>query len=163
MRAGIVRALLDQTPAKARLQAACERDDALRVALEQLHVDVGLAAPEALEEARRGQLDQIAEAVVVRGEEREVVALDPALGAAVVDQVGLEPQDRLDVVLETGLVVLDRAVHDAVIGQPERRLPELRGTRRHRLDLVRAVQQRVLAVDVQMDRGVRQPRPPTRK
>ena len=85
-----------------------------------------------------------------------MVALDAALGAAVVDQVGLEPDDRLDPVLATRLVVLDRSVHDAVIGQPERRHAELGGTRRHRLDLVRPVEQRVLAVDVQMDRGVRQ-------
>ena len=79
-----------------------------------------------------------------------MVALDPALGAAVVDQVGLEPEDRLDPVLATGLEVLNGAVHDAVVGEPERRHLELRRARRHRLDLACSVEQRVLAVHVQM-------------
>ena len=127
--AGVGRALLDQPAAEARLQAAGERDHALGVAVEQLHVDVRLAALEALEEAGRGELDQVAKAGVVGGEQGQVVALDPALGAAVVDQVGLEPEDRLDPVLATGLVVLDRAVHHPVVGEPERRHPEL-GRRR---------------------------------
>ena len=60
--AGVVVALFDQAPAEARLQAAGEDDDALGVALQQLHVDVGLAAREALEEAGRGELDQVGEA-----------------------------------------------------------------------------------------------------
>ena len=60
-----------------------------------------------------------------------------ALGAAVVDQVGLEPEDRLDPVLAAGLVVLDRAVHHPVVGEPERRHPELGGARRQpAVDLV---------------------------
>ena len=73
------------------------------------------------------------------------------VGAAIVDQVGLEPEDRLDPVLAAGLVVLDRAVHDAVVGEPERRHAELRRALGHRLDLAGAVEQRVLAVDVQVD------------
>ena len=55
----------DQPLAEARLEAAGERDDALGVALEQLEVDVGLAAPVALEEAVAGQLDEVAKAGVV--------------------------------------------------------------------------------------------------
>ena len=123
------------------------------MALEQLHVDVRLAAPEALEEAGRGQLDQVAKPGVVGGEQRQVVALDPTLGPAVVDQVGLEPEDRLHVVLAARLVVLDRAVHHPVVGEPERGHAELGRPGRHRLDLVRAVEQRVLAVDVQVNRA----------
>ena len=45
---------------------------------------------------------------------------------------------------------LDRAVPDAVIGEAEGGHPELSGARRHRVDLVGAVEQRILAVDVQM-------------
>ena len=160
MGAGVVGALFDQATAKARLQAAGERDHTVGVALEQLHVDVRLAAPEALEEAGRGELDQVAEAGVVGGHQGEVVALHPALGAAIVDQIGLEPEDRLDPVLATGLVVLDRAVHHPVVGEPERRHPEFgrpRGEPAIDLvgslvdDLAGAVEQRVLAVHVQMD------------
>ena len=129
-RAGLVGPVLDDPAAEARLQAARQRDHALRVALEQLQVDVRLAAGEPLEEAGRGQLDEVAEAGVVRGQQRQVVALDlRPRSLAVVDEVGLEPEDRLDPVLVARLVVLDRAVHDAVVGEPERRHAELRGPR----------------------------------
>ena len=50
--ARVVRAVLHQPAAEARLQAAGERDHALGVCGEQLHVDVRLAAGEALQEAR---------------------------------------------------------------------------------------------------------------
>ena len=73
--AGVVGALLDQAAAEARLQAAGEGDHALGVGGEQLHVDVGLAAREALEEAGRGELDQVGEAGVALGQQGEVVAL----------------------------------------------------------------------------------------
>ena len=76
MRARVVRAVLDEPAAEARLQAAGQRDHAVGVAVEQLHVDVRLAAREALEEARRGQLDEVAKARVGGREQGEVVALD---------------------------------------------------------------------------------------
>ncbi len=115
-------------------------------------VDGRLAALQAFEEARRGELDEVAVAGVVGGQQRQVVALDPALRArrVVVDEVDLAADDRLDAVLAARLVELDRAVHDAVVGEPERRLLELRGALGERLDLARAVEQRVLGVDVEM-------------
>ena len=108
------------------------------------------------QEAGRGELDQVGEAGVVLGQQGEVVAL--VLGLLldrldVVDEVGLEPGDRLDPVLLTGLVEIDGAVHHAVVGQPQRRLPQLRRPRRHRVDLAGAVEQRVLAVGMEMDGG----------
>ena len=154
--AGLGRVVGDQPLAEARLEAAGERDDALGVALEQLEVDVGLAAPVALEEAVARQLDEVAKPGIVLGEQREVVALVPdRLGLPVLDQVGLEAENRLDSVLLAGLVELDRAIHDPVIGQPEGRLAELRGPLRQGVDLARAIEQRVLAVDVQMCAGGR--------
>jgi hypothetical protein len=79
-----------------------------------------------------------------------VVALHPPLRPAVVDQIGLEPEDRLDVVLAAGLVVLDRTVHHPVVGEPQRGHVELGRPRRHRLDLAGAIEQRVLAVHMQV-------------
>ena len=79
--AGLVGPVLDDPPAEARLQAAGERDHALGVALEHLQVDVGLAAGEALEEAGRAELDEVAEAGVVGGQQRQVVALPARLRA----------------------------------------------------------------------------------
>ena len=84
-----------------------------------------------------------------------MVALDLALAdRAVVDEVRLEAEDRLDVVLLAGLVELDRAVHHAVVGEAERGLAERRRARGEAVDVRRAVEQRVLGVDVQMRAGV---------
>ena len=152
--AGVVAPLLDQAPAEARLQAAGEGDHPLGVRGEQLHVDVRLAAREALEEAGRGELDEVGEAGVALGQQGQVVALVADLlldRVAVVDEVGLEADDRLDPVLAAGLVEVDGAVHHAVVGEAERGLSELRGAGRHRVDLAGAVEQRVLAVGVEMD------------
>ena len=146
---------LDDPARGAGGEAAGERDDALGVALEALEVDARLAAVQALEEAGAGELGEVLEALVAGGEQREVVALDLALAdRAVVDEVGLEAEDRLDVVLLAGLVELDAAVHHAVVGEAERGLPERRRTRRKTIDVRRTVEQRVLGVDVEMRAGV---------
>src|SRR5204863_2709015 len=70
--------------------------------------------------------------------------------APIVHEVRLEPEDRLDAVGVASLVELDGAVHDAVVGQTERRLAELGRAGRQLVDLARAVEQRVLGVDVEM-------------
>ena len=73
----------------------------------------------------------------------------------VVDEVDLAADDRLDPRLPRGLVELDRAVHHAVVGEPERGLPE-RGRALHEaVDLRGPVEQRVLGVDVQVGAGGR--------
>ena len=118
-------ALGDQPLAEARLEAARERDHAVRVAVEELRVDARLAAAKPSRKPPRGELDEVAEARVGGRQQGQVVALPAALGAAVVDQVGLEPEDRLDPVVAARLVVLDRAVHDPVVGQAERRHAQL--------------------------------------
>jgi hypothetical protein len=126
------------------------------VALQQLHVDVRLAAAPALEEPRGGELHQVAKALVTGREQGEVVALPPDLIApAVVDVVGLEPEDRLDPVLAAGLVVLDRPVHDAVVREAEGRLPICGGPLGEGIDLAGAIEQRVLGVDVEVGGGRR--------
>ena len=167
VRTGVVGAVLDDPAAEARLQAAGQGDHALGVAREQLHVQVRLAAREALEEPGRAEADQVAEPRVVVGHQGQVVALvarHPLDGLAVVHQVGLDAEDRLDPDVLAGLVVLDRAVHDAVVGQPEGGHVELGRALGERLaadrlpllvllpgaELAGAVEQRVLAVDVQM-------------
>ena len=72
---------------------------------------------------------------------------------AVLDEIGLEADDRFDPVLLAGLVEVDGPVHHAVVGEPEGGLTELRGPGGHRVDLAGAVEQRVLAVGVEMDGG----------
>ena len=150
--AGVRRAVLDEPPAESRLQAAGEGDQPGGMPLEHRHVDVGLTSAEALEEARRAQLDQVAKALVRRGEEGQVVALGTAIGVVVVvHEVRLEAEDRLDPRRPAGLVVLDGAVHDPVVGEAQRGHAELRRPGGHLLDLAGPVEQRVLAVDVEVD------------
>ena len=146
------RVVVDQPAAEARCQAAGQRDHALGVLGEQVEVDVGLAAPQPLEEAGRRQLDQVLEAGIGLGEQRQVVALElDRVVAHVVDEIGLEAQDRLDPVLLARFVELQGPVHDAVVGQPEGRLAQFGGPLGERVDPAGAVQQRVLRVDVQVD------------
>ena len=152
--AGVGGVAVHEPLAEARLQAAGQHDHALGVLREHLHVHVRLAALEAVEEAGRRQLHEVAEALVVAGQQREVVALVAhGLGADVVDEVGLEAHDRLDAVLAGGLVVLDGAVHDPVVGEPEGGLAEARGALGERVDLARAVEHRVLGVHMKVDAG----------
>ena len=78
--AGVVHAVLEQPLAEARGQASGERDHALAVALELAEVDGRLAPLQAFQEARRGELDEVAVALVRGGQQRQVVALHPRLG-----------------------------------------------------------------------------------
>ena len=77
----------------------------------------------------------------------------PARGV-IVDEVDLAAEDRLDAVLCARAVELHHAVHDTVVGEPERGLIELGGALSERLDPACAIEQRVLGVDVQMGAGL---------
>ncbi len=130
-------------------EAARQGDHPRRVALEQLPVDPRLVVV-ALEVAERAELDQVGVARVVGREERQVrVAL--LEGPAVVDDVHLAPEDRLDPLLGGGLVEVDRARHRAVVGERHRRHLELGRLPRQRRDPARPVEDRVLRVDVEVD------------
>ena len=132
-------------------EAAGERDQPGRVLLEQLPVDARLVVV-ALEVAEARELDQVRVSGVVGGEEREVrVAL--LLRLAVVGDVDLAADDRLDAVLLRLAVELDGAGQAAVVGEADGRHLELCGARGERRDAAGAVQDRVLGVDVQMDEG----------
>ena len=146
MGAGVGGSVVDQALAETRGEAAGEGDHPAREALELAEVHGRLAPLQAFQEPGGGELYEVAIALVVGGEQRQVVALGPhrAARGVVVDEVDLTADDRLDAVLCARLVQLDRAVHDAVVGQADGRLAELRGARDERVDLARAVEQRVL-------------------
>ena len=130
-------------------EAAGERDQAGRVGLEQLPVDARLREV-ALEVAERGELDEVRVALVRLGEERQVRVAAGAR-AAVVGDVDLAADDRLHALVLRRLEELDRARERAVIGERDGRHLELRGALRERGDPAGAVEDRVLAVDVQVD------------
>jgi len=143
--ARVVQAPVGDPRAQPRGQAAGERDQPAAEALDLRHVDRGLAALEALEEAGRGELDEVAVARVAGGEQRQVVVLEPLTGRrdrrVIVDEVDLAADDRLDPGGARRLVELDRSVHHAVVGEPEGGLPERRRTLDEAGDLRGAVEQ----------------------
>ena len=146
---GVGGALLFERLADAAGEAAGEGEQSAGVCLEQLPVDARLVVV-ALEEAGRGELDQVAVAGVVGGEQREVrVAL--GLRAAVVGDVDLAAEDRLDARLGRVAVELDRAGHGAVVGEPDRGHLELGGAGRERGNPAGPIEDGVLGVDVQVD------------
>ena len=130
-------------------EAAGERDQPLGVGLEQLPVDARLVVV-ALEVAGRGELDQVGVAGVVLGEEREV-SVPLGLGAAVVADVDLAAENRLDSDLSGLPVELDGAGERAVVGEPDGGHLELSGASREGRDAARPVEDRVLGVDVKVD------------
>ena len=72
------------------------------------------------------------------------------LAAVVVGHVGLGADDRLDPLLVALLVELERAVHVAVIGHADRRLPVGDGLGDQLVEARRAVEHRELGVDVEV-------------
>jgi hypothetical protein len=159
VRPGVGGPVLDDPLTEARLEAPGERDHPFRVLLEKLRVDVRAPAREPHEEARRAELHQVLEPGLVRRQQGDVVALVAHLalgGLAVLHQVGLHAEDRLQPSLPARAVHLHGAVHHAVVGEADRGHAQLRRPGRHLVDLARSVQQRILAVDVQVD-GLRFP------
>ena len=134
--------------------AARERDEALVVLAEQLPVGARLVVV-ALEVRRRGELDEVLVAGLVARQQREVrvALLDAGAAVPVGGDVELEADDRLDALVLGGAVELDGAAQRAVVGERHRRHAQLLGPRDQLLDPARAVEQRVLAVHVEMDEG----------
>ena len=117
--------------------------------LEQLPVDAWLVVV-ALEVAEGAQLDQVRVPLVGLGEEREVrVALRQR--TAIVRDVHLAAEDRLDARLSSLAVELDRPRQGAVVGEGDRGHLQPRRLLDERGDPARTVEDRVLGVDVEMD------------
>ena len=136
------------------LEAAAQADQPLGVLREQLLVDARLVI-EALGVAGRDQLDQVLEALLVLGEQHEVVgglAGRAALVAAIAGRdVDLAAEDRLDAALARRVVKDDRREHVAVLGDGERRHLELLRLIEQLVDAAGAVEQRELGVQVKVD------------
>jgi hypothetical protein len=149
--------------ARHRGQAAGGRDQALVVLPQEVHVDARLVV-EALEVGLRHEHHQVPVAGVVHREQQQVADRIEARGVALARlafearagrEVDLAAEDRLDAVLLGGLEELDRAEEVAVVGERDRRHAELLRALEERIDLDRAVEQRVLAVQVEVDEGPR--------
>ena len=134
------------------LGAGREREQPLCVLRQELVVHAGLVV-EALEEGERGEPHQVAKAGLVARQQDQVVhpRLARALRALAARDVGLHADDGLDPGLARRLVELDRPEHGAVVGEGERRHAHARRLLDHRVDRRGAVEQRVVAVIVQVD------------
>jgi len=147
---------LDDSHRGLALQATRERDQPFRVLGQDLLVDAGLVV-HALHLADRAQAHEVQVALVVGGEQRQVVriAVDPSLAqeARAGRHVDLAADDRLDPGVLARLVEVDGAVHDAVVGEADRRHLELGRPRHHGGDAARPIEQRVLGVVMEVDEG----------
>src|SRR5690606_36090366 len=106
-------------------------DEPTRVRGEDLTIDARLEV-EPLLEADGGELRQIRVALpVARQEHQVIVALLPLYPPPIVPasgrHVGLHADDRLESGLASLLLENPRAVHDAVVGEGEGRLLEVKG------------------------------------
>ena len=145
-------------------------DEPLTVIVERLPIDAGLVVV-ALEEGSAGQLDEVAVAGVVLGQQGQVVVELPApfgvatgiveppppgwpLGAVVVGHVGLGADDGLYALVAALPVEVQDAVHVAVVGDPEGRLPVLHRGGDQLVEARGTVEHRELGMDVQVGEGV---------
>ena len=108
-------------------QAATQCDQALRVLLQQVEIDARLVVI-ALEIAQGDQLDEVVVSLKILGQQREVRPIATARGllcAAILDEVDLAADNRLDPGLRGGSVEIDRPCHRAVVGDRHGRHVEL--------------------------------------
>ena len=151
-RAGVV--VGEQTLRHRAAETSRGGDQTLRVLLEQLEVDARLVVV-AVEVRVRRDLDEVAVSLGGLGEDREVVdvvvvatrPVEPARG----DHVGLGADDGRETGVARGAVEVDDAVHVPVVGDADRGLTVGRGGGHHVLDAGRAVEHRVLGVQMEMD------------
>ncbi len=157
---------LEQRLQHVSAEAAGGGDQPVGVLFEELPVGPGLV-PVALQVGLRRDLDEVAVPGLVLGQQDGVVvellalagvtagvvgstaAVGP-LVARLVGQVDLGADDRLDPGVVAALVEVEDAVHVAVVGDPERRLPVGGCGRDHVVEPRRPVEHRVLGVHVEM-------------
>ena len=143
------------------LQAAAEAEDALAVAGQRGLVGARLVV-ETVEVGLRHDSDEVAVTGRVLDQQRKVrVGLAPRdrplLRQIARRQVDLAADDRVDPCLQGFLLELHRAVEVAVVGQCYRRHPEVGHAPDQILDPDRPVEERILAVQVEMDEAVGHP------
>ena len=121
---------------------------------EQRLVDARLVV-EALGVAGRDELDEVVEALVGLGEQHEVVGglarRARSIRAIAGRDVDLAAEDRLDAALPRFVVERDGREHVAVLGDRHRRHLQLGGPVEQLADPARAVEQRELGVQVEVD------------
>ena len=156
---GLFIASVGQQPRDFRRQAAGRADQAVAQLPETVVIHPGLVV-ETLQVSLGAQFEQVAVAGVVLGQQKEVVALGiqglvpTAHGPTPLGQVGLDAQHRVDAVSTTGPVEVDRAMHDAVVGQRQGRLSQFGCASHQPIQAVQAVQEGIFGVGVKVNEGI---------
>jgi hypothetical protein len=135
-------------------QAAAQRDQALAVLGQDLLVHARLVV-EALLVSDGGELHEVLPTLLIASDDRQVVGsvvlFVGLLEARLLSDVGLDAEQRFDAFLLARLVEGDRAKEVAVVRQRDGFLAVLGGALGEVFDPAGAVEQAVVAVDVQMD------------
>ena len=132
------------------LGAGRERHQPLGITGQDLVVHAG-AVIETLEEGQRRQPHEVVEAPLVARQQHQMVGrVARAIGALAAGDVGLDADDRLDAGFSGLLIELDRSEHHAVVRQRERRHLQLGSTLDHARDGIRPIEQRIVAVVMEM-------------
>ena len=145
-------AIQDVTWDLARI-ARTQGNDALRMLCQKRLIDARLVV-KALQLRSRGDLKQVLVAGLVLSQQHQVIRISVFLRVAIRHSPGsdidLDAGDRLDTLIPAGTHKVDDAVHHPVIGEGNGRHLQLFGSLGQVADPAQAIEQRELAMNVQM-------------
>ena len=154
--AGVLPAILQQQLRHECGEATAERDEAVGVRREGGEVGAGLVI-ETLQVRVRDELEEVGVALRVFRDQAHVIETFLALDARgllqprALDEVDFAAEERLHALGLGGVEKIDRAEQHAVVGQRHRGLAQRRHAVDQAVDAARAVEETVVAVDMQMD------------
>ena len=136
-------------------KARREADQSLVVLAQQIHIHAR-AVVKALDKAAGDHIAEIAVAGFVLAQQNQMIRLAVKrvylVKARARRDIDFAPDDGLDARGLRRAVEVDHAVHDAVVGDGNRLLPDLLYARHQIADAARAVQQAVFRMQMQMDK-----------
>ena len=139
-------------------QARRERDNSLVMRAQKLHVDTR-AVIKAVQKAARDHVAEVPVARLVFAQQNEMIRLFiqrmDLVKAGPRRDIDLAADDGLDACRLCRLIKVDRAIHDAVVRDGNRVLPQLLDSCHNFRDAARAVKKAILRMDMQMDKAHR--------
>jgi len=147
---------LDDQAGHLACQAAGGADQPFSVFRQEFVVNAGVVVIP-LQLRRRGDFQQVAVACLVFRQQQQVIgrAVQPGIpvGHAAGREVGFQPDDGADALLDGGIVELDHPVHGAVIGDCHRRHAQVFYPLDEPANIAEAIQQGILRMDVEVNKG----------
>ncbi len=131
-----------------RARVPCDQEQAVAIVAQPIRPDPDMIALMTFQVGAREQARQCQIAIAIPTQHGDPAALLTGVG-----QVQIGADDRLDAGGFGGLVELDQGEQVALIGDRHRRLPQFDAAFHQRLDAQGRIDQRVFAVQVQVDEG----------